>query len=288
MNVRRALRWLATSLLSSPLVLLPAGCGGDGDDPEASGGSAGACACDASSVCCPGCKPGNERADCDGKDTSSWFGCEQGACVRGGALSTLKGPRDGLWIEKIAWSPDGTLLAAAAEDKIQGTTGETVVIRAEDGVVLHRVEGPASGVAWSDDGSRLAVGGAPISLWETSSWTKLADLQGTAGPVAFAPDGRIAAATSGSALLYAAQGGKNIGFFEHASNTKEKLWSVLFSPDGKLLVTATGQVGFGSPHGSVKVWDASSLKLLQELPCTSLDVAFSPGGKLLAGACWST
>ncbi|MCS6900614.1 MAG: hypothetical protein RMJ98_13740 [Myxococcales bacterium] len=81
----------------------------------------------------------------------------------------MNGPRDGLWIEKIPWSPDGKLLAAVAEDKIQGTTGETVVIRVEGGTILHRVEGPASGVAWSPDGGKLAVGGTPVTLWDTTT-----------------------------------------------------------------------------------------------------------------------
>ena len=99
-----------------------------------------------------------------------------------------------------AWSPDGTLLAAASAQ---------AVIR-WDGQTLQRLGRLSTGsasrpgaVAWSPDGAYLAVDhpGASVTVWDTRTWTEGLPLArsasgGRAQTLAWSPDSRVLAIPS--------------------------------------------------------------------------------------------
>jgi WD40 repeat protein len=97
------------------------------------------------------------------------------------------------WIDDLAFSPDGSLLAAASwsdDSLIQ-------VWEVADGSLKYTLEGSRS-VAFSPDGSILASGASDgrILLWDTAQGELIGTLQGHSGGVsnlAFSPDGTLLA-----------------------------------------------------------------------------------------------
>src|SRR5262249_17744232 len=106
--------------------------------------------------------------------------------------------------------------------------------------------------------------------------------------VAISPDGqRIASAShDGLVTIWDAQTGQKVfpGFKAHEGFA----FSVAFSPDGHLLVTA-GQATAGPTRGTVRVWDAQTGQLLRQLEGHGTGVSkvvFSPDGQRLASVGW--
>jgi WD40 repeat protein/serine/threonine protein kinase/tetratricopeptide (TPR) repeat protein len=183
----------------------------------------------------------------------------------GTELFALKGLPN-IWPESsagtfVTFSPDGTLLVTASDDKIAR------VWDARTGALFRELKGHTTGVgcaAFSPDGTRLVTGGDPLprsvtmgglvgvqgpgetKVWDTRTWKPLFDLKGHTGGVA----------------------------------------SAAFSPDGTRIVTAGGD--FNVP-GEVKVWDAQKEgKALLELngitSSWGSSVSFSPDGtRILTG-----
>src|SRR5262249_22810308 len=63
------------------------------------------------------------------------------------------------------------------------------------------------------------------------------------------------------------------------------VWSVAFSPDGKLLATADGDADH---PGTVSLWDTANWRQRATLPhpAAVLSVAFAPDGRTLATGSW--
>ncbi len=79
----------------------------------------------------------------------------------GDLIRSLTGDR--LWVNSVAWSPDGSLLAG-------GTQDNTIKLWATDtGAVVRTLVGaaPVAGLAWSANGCYL------LSGWGDASWTML-------------------------------------------------------------------------------------------------------------------
>jgi WD40 repeat protein len=151
------------------------------------------------------------------------------------------------YIQSMAFSPDGRLLAAAV-DHYNG-----------------------NGVFASSS----------LVLWDVAGGKKLRALaeQGNATSVAFSHDGKLVAAgfESQRILLWNVASGQRIPTIFAGSSD---ISSLAFSPDGRLLAT-------GGDDGKTRLWDVSSGQLLKTLPVPANSqgntvVAFSPDGRLLA------
>jgi small GTP-binding protein len=184
-------------------------------------------------------------------------------------------------VNRIAWSPDGRILASPSDDftiKLWDLqTGQ--LLRT---FVGHT--GDVRGVAWSPDGRVLASGGADktIRLWDVQTGKPLQTLSGHTNDiqsVAWSPDGRVLA--SGGAdktiRLWDAQTGEPLRKLTGHTNY---LTRIEWSPDGQNLAS-------GSYDHTVRLWDTRTGKLLHTLTGHSdpvLDVKWSPDGKVFVSS----
>ncbi len=159
-------------------------------------------------------------------------------------------------VDRIAYSPDGKLLATTSADKNIGN-GQVIVWEAATGKQLFSLgnepDAPAPwGLSFNPDGNLLAVGYSDhvVRVWDIST------LKSQTQP------------------LLVLRGHSNL------------VWEVAFSPDGTLLATA-------SHDGTVKLWKVSSgsepwteLTTLTGHTAEVSGVAFSPDGKYLASVRW--
>lgn len=174
-------------------------------------------------------------------------------------------------IVAVVYSPDGSRIATASGD------GPIWIWNADTGEsVLSIGAGPHRAMAFSPDGTRLAIGGG---IWDAATGKKLISF----GPddfaplaIAYSPDGtRLAAPYGSSARVWDAKTGKELlvlkghpdgvllGMAGLAGGAGEAggllvlkghfsgVSSVAFSPDGSGLVT-------GSRDGTIRLWDAAT------------------------------
>lgn len=184
-------------------------------------------------------------------------------------------------IHRIAWSPDGRLLASPSRDK-------TVRIwDAETGGLLQVLMGHTSwvnSVAWSPDGRWLASGSenGSLRIWSANSWQQVGILTGHVGRIeclAWSQDGKYLASASGDRTVRI--------WSPPASAALEVLrdhyqWvnGVSWSPDGRFLAS-------GAEDNTVRIWDAQTRALLRTLRGQAewvTDVAWSPDSRVVASA----
>jgi WD40 repeat protein/serine/threonine protein kinase len=192
--------------------------------------------------------------------------------------------------ESVAFSPDGKLLASAGSvyKGLQHQGSEVKVWDAQTGkeILTLNAGGPFPGVSsgrgglsatFSPDGKRLAsASGKEIKLWDAQTGKELLALKGGGVSVAFSPDGKRLASSGNGVKVWDAQTGEELLTLK--GHTDDHVGRVVYSPDGKRLVTA-------SRDKTVKVWDAQTgLELLTLEGHGGLfnGVAFSPDGHRLA------
>jgi serine/threonine protein kinase/WD40 repeat protein len=183
-------------------------------------------------------------------------------------------------VHRLAFSPDGTRLAAAGEDgtvTLWDTERQELVGRA----VGH--SGRAIHVAFSPDGKRLASGGSDLNvrLWDAETLT---NLQFT-GPgnlgncgITFSPTNDIMAVGRSKTpeVLLLDYGGKRVGKLD--CGTAGRTGRSAFSPSGEYLVTCGNHL---------KVWRTDTFELVRDVHPSRSDllysVEFSPDGNSVAG-----
>lgn len=185
------------------------------------------------------------------------------------------------WVNSVAFSNDGKMLASGSEDGNlylwNVTTGEKIKSLTEDTENIFSI-------AFCPDGKTLASGAADnnISLWDLSSSENIATLEGHTDwvfSVDVSQDGKMLASGSKD---------KTIRIWDTTTNKElmplighsNVVWSVAFSPDGKTLAS-------GSEDHTIRLWDIESGEQIETITGHTgavKCVAFSPDGTKIASS----
>jgi WD40 repeat protein len=191
-------------------------------------------------------------------------------------------------VHHLAYSPDGTLLAAAARDHVRlwdSATGKVAVDLVESAE-------PTTTLAWSADGTLLATAsreGLDVWVWRTADGEPallIPDaLDGcSVESLAFHPKEPLLAVAG---IDYLATGGSTGAIALWSVSEKAELHTfaegatvVVFHPNGK-------KIAAGTTDHAICLWDATTHDLLDELDgheglITAL--VYSPDGKILVSA----
>jgi WD40 repeat protein len=150
-------------------------------------------------------------------------------------------------VRSVAWSPDGSVLAAGAKEVHlwDARTGKNLV--------SLQLNDKPNGVAWSPDGKRLAitVDEGAVLLWDAKTLKMLTLLLahqevGWSYAVTWSPDGRMLASSrqGGLVQLWDTRTGKELTALKgHLSQVRGTAWS----PDGLWIAS-------GSDDGTIRLW----------------------------------
>ncbi|MDE0399559.1 MAG: dockerin type I domain-containing protein [Candidatus Poribacteria bacterium] len=182
-------------------------------------------------------------------------------------------------IHHIAYSPDGTLLAAAGRAGVWLYDAETY--QAVGYLRGHRYG--VSTLAFSPDGKTLATGNSlygtanTVHLWDVDTKTEKNTLTaGSVYGVAFSPDGKTIATTNNR---------DPVRLWDVDTGTEKNpvltgpVKKIAFSPDGKTIATTDG-------GALVRLWSVSfgvEMKVFTGYNGNIRSIAFSPDGKTIAG-----
>ncbi|MDE3258594.1 MAG: fibronectin type III domain-containing protein [Gemmatimonadota bacterium] len=221
-------------------------------------------------------------------------------------------------IPTVAFSPDGTLLAAGSKE---GTIRVWNVTREAEVATLVGHADQVASLDFSPEGSLLASGSfdQTVMLWNATNWTKDATLEGHTERVAktaFVRDGKLASVSvTGTVRLWKVSTRTQISTIETGARgavavSKDgtlvaspiswavKLWDLatgaqtgavndmrdynraypVFSPDGTILAVTA--------FGLIELWDISKRELLASIsggPGGVRRMVFSPDGRMLIG-----
>ena len=143
-------------------------------------------------------------------------------------------------------------------------------------------------IAFSSDGEKLASGkynhDDTIRIWKVEDGSQVDNLalDTFVGSIEFSPDDRILASgtINGNIVLWGMDDGLVLDTLHNGHGWP--VFDVTFSPDGKMLASASNQT-IGGKKGVIQLWrvdDGSLLSTLDDTDVSSID--FSPDGELLA------
>jgi WD40 repeat protein len=151
-----------------------------------------------------------------------------------------------LFLFDVAFSPDGTELAGAAEN------GDLFVWSTQTGrLILHRPDhrGKSYALDFSPDGKLLATAGIAdreVHIWDTSAWELTRRLSGHSlgvRDVAFSPRGNqlVSAGQDQQVIVWDPSSGQQLASLR---GPKKPVFSVDYSPDGTHIVAGAGNTAY--------------------------------------------
>jgi len=190
-------------------------------------------------------------------------------------------------IASVAWSPDGTLLAAGTIDgkahlwDIKSDSNEPFV-------TLDARTGRANTVTWRPDGQSLITAGEDgnVKLWEPRTGKLTHTFDKHTGPItclAPSPNGKALASGShdGTIRLWDVARGRIFNLLRNEPNAPQAgqsaFTAVAWSPNGTLLAS-------GDSVGNIQIWDPNSRQPRRSFRanCRSIkSLAWSPDGRVL-------
>jgi len=190
----------------------------------------------------------------------------------------------------LALAPDGSQFAVRL-GRSQFALYSLPTLHRRARVTAGATAGPITALAWSPDGTLLAVAtrDGPVQLWRIRSHPRLLRrLRGldAVQAVAFAPDGQLVAAVDHQRRAVRARGRLALWRTDTGTVTASPLAlpgegrSIAFSPDGD-------KIAIGLDNGQVLVVDAASRRPERTLPASgapNVALAFARDGTLLSGA----
>jgi WD40 repeat protein len=224
----------------------------------------------------------------DGKTLASAGGFEESPIrlwdVRTGKEVRRFGPR-GLHVSCLRFAPDGRTLLAAGSGEVwcwEVATGRQCFQLPREPFGLGRL-------ALSPDGKTLIAANRSITLWDLGTRKKFRTIGPPGEPievVALSADGRILAsgARGGCIRLWEANTGRLLHEIPGSTAWPHfSVYSLAFSPDGKVLASASSQGGtFIDP--TVRLWEVATGKqrhVLRGHRQAVFALAFSPDGRAL-------
>ncbi|MEN6370308.1 MAG: WD40 repeat domain-containing protein [Thermotogota bacterium] len=192
------------------------------------------------------------------------------------------------WVHLLAFLPGNRLLAASwREARIWDTEAWVCIAR------LERDGGPGGVIGVSPDGSILLIhtSAGKVEVWDAVSLERrstLCPLEGSHRPrTAFSPDGLLVAIKTQShdAEIWDLASGRLV--YALPGDTSS-LFSLAFSPDGRLLAAGTGRIEGTANACVVRIWDVATGSLVVTVPApaiaNALDLDFAPDGSTLTAS----
>ena len=191
----------------------------------------------------------------------------------------------------VALSTAG-LLATAGKNSVR-------VWRTSDWSEAYSVPEHRAPVAFSRDAGYLAATSPKgVRVYSGSDGKFVADIPNSMPPFAFSPGGNVIAVDSNNGIvLWDLEAGKTLRVLDNSEGTfnapqVRDMKILMFSPDGNSIVAARNTLREGSIF-VLEVWDSATGKKVTTIPAQRnttehsgiiSDLAFAPGGQLLASA----
>ena len=181
-------------------------------------------------------------------------------------------------VRSVAYSPDGTTLAAAGGGDSAIRLWDVAAARTT--LILQGHDRPATGLSFSPDGRSLASASfdGTIRIWDLTAGRQVLVLRGhedTVTSAAFSPDGKavVSGGGDGTVRLWDVAGTLPVVLQDH-----DLTYDMAFSSDGAYLAVRAN-------NGDVILWDAATGKQAAVLPAaggTGMHLSFAPDAKTLA------